>query len=562
MRNIMKTREDREYEERVKRRALILRDLMKEGKIVFAESMKESLEDSFSKARYDKNGEPDVSTLDGRIRSIALVAEYFDHREKTKDSISLHQIQEYYFNLFETNFHQFYKMMKEKKLSIHQVAQFAGYNHTNDYLNNAIEPIIEDLTEFWNSVSEAGYYHLQDQDKSIKAVFGGDLFPSSGENVASKSGIFTDTIILPCPIIRTRHMFKIWDKQKRVYQLVKHALNILQYKELALADVEKPIVVILADKEMINDFSLEQVQKLAERDALYHAEQVFGREFKSVEELIDFGKSLDTVEKVIKELKDETRVLFDTEFTEPLSEQIQNQITGQSGQLLQTKNPGIIVAMQGLGRMGVSNELLMKSMAVGGGVPLIDAPTSWEYFKWKLEYDNKRVSQGLNIQNTHILQGLNNLKNTNLKWIGKIPPQGLIEIRKSGAIDEIRSILSKGIEEIVVANYLDYDLTTRNVYENLNLAIENHEANIKELTAKKWAIAGKDIGSWIAVGTLEIASAYTGTPLYGLSTVILNQLVDAPKLKDLPQSVKTIKQIEKEKQNLNKSPIGLMLQYK
>src|SRR5690606_2246898 len=156
------------------------------------------------------------------------------------------------------------------------------------------------------------------------------------------------------------------------------------------------------------------VQKLGERDALFHATKVFGRKFSTFDELLDFGNELNTIEKVINEIKDKSRVLFDTEFKEPLAIQIEKQINGQSGQLMQTKNPGLIVSMLGLGRMSVSNELLIKSMKVGGGIPLIDAPTSWQYFKWKLEYDGERTFNEFETENCHIVQALSNLKNTNL----------------------------------------------------------------------------------------------------------------------------------------------------
>ena len=65
-------------------------------------------------------------------------------------------------------------------------------------------------------------------------------------------------------------------------------------------------------------------------------------------------------------------------------------MTGELKNLMRTNNPGIIVSMLGMGRMSVCNELLMKSLKVNG-VPLIEAPTSWEYFKWKLEYDSERT---------------------------------------------------------------------------------------------------------------------------------------------------------------------------
>ena len=68
------------------------------------------------------------------------------------------------------------------------------------------------------------------------------------------------------------------------------------------------------------------------------------------------------------------------------------------------------------------------------------------------------------------------------------------------------------------------------------------------------------------MGSIELAAACTGQPLYGVSTVVLNQLLDAPKIKDLPKSLKNIKQAYEggkiEKRNLKQSPVGLMFKYK
>ena len=64
------------------------------------------------------------------------------------------------------------------------------------------------------------------------------------------------------------------------------------------------------------------------------------------------------------------------------------------------------------------------------------------------------------------------------------------------------------------------------------------------------------------MGSVEIASACLGTPLYGLSTVALNQLMDAPKIKDLPKTVEKMKEMDSERRNLKKSPLGLMFNYK
>jgi hypothetical protein len=234
---------------------------------------------------------------------------------------------------------------------------------------------------------------------------------------------------------------------------------------------------------------------------------------------------------------------------------------GQSKELIGTSNPGVIVSILGLGRMGVCNELLMKSLIVNG-IPLIDAPTSWEYFKWKLEYDSERAFPSRDFGILHVVKGLNGLVDTKLNWVGKIPPEGLIELRKTGAIDEVREILSNGIEELIDSNELDFSSTSKKVFENLDQAFIKHQKNISELKKKKWKVAGKDFGSWIVMGTIEIAAACTGTPFYGVSTVILNQILDAPKLKDLPKTVDKLKDFERERRNLRKTPMGLIFKYK
>jgi hypothetical protein len=560
----MKSKEEEEYEKRVKARVLKLKEFLEKSDKKINIVNKEdavNFEESFRKIRFDSDGEPILETVDGRIRSLALVIEQIDHRDKMKSAISLQQIQEGYFNRIDGNFNHFYKMMIENNVSPHQIANVIAYGKQSiDNLDEVIKPILEDLEEFWELASESGYLHLEDDNDSIKAVFGGDLFPSNEENIASKCGIYTDTIILPCPFIRSRQMFDVWNKQQRVYFLLKHALNILQYKELALTELDKPIVVILPDREMMDEFAYEKISKLGEKDALYHAGKVFERKFESIEELIEFGKSLDTIEKVTNEIKDPKRVLFDTEFKDSLELQIKNQMESDSAKAMKTNNPGFIVSMMGLGRMGVCNELLVKSSKVGG-IPLIDAPTSWEYFKWKLEYDSERTYPDQDYSKLHIVKGLNGLDSSKLQWIGKIPPKGLIELRKNGAINEIREILLKGIDELVNANQFDFTSTSHKVFNNLNFAFNQHQENIKKLTNKKWKIAGKDFGSWLVMGSVEIASACTGNMIYGLPSAVLSQVLDAPKLKDLPKTVENIKQTEREKEQLKKSPLGLIFKY-
>jgi len=272
---------------------------------------------------------------------------------------------------------------------------------------------------------------------------------------------------------------------------------------------------------------------------------------------MEFASSLDSVEKVLREIKDSKRVLFSAESTSGLEEQITEEMRGQSSQLLGTANPGVIVALQSLGRMSVSNEILLKARRLMA-TPIIDAPTSWQYFSWKLEYDAEQAEVKNNLKHLHILRGLQNLAGNEMVWLGRVPKEALIEIRQTGALEEVRSILGKGIEEIATANPNNFYRTTDQIFDNINNGFERHQAQLQELKSKKWKFAGKDIGSWLVVGTIEVAAAATGLPVWGLATIAANQLLDVPKLKDIPKS---IRDLATESEKLHRSPVGMLFSY-
>lgn len=557
----MSDEENSEYEKRLKGRLLILKKYLEDWKLILTKEVWDKIEESLMNVKYDKNWEIDLNTVDGIVRSMALGVEFMDYRDKTKDSISLKEIQEIYFSMVENNFKIFYNLMLEKKSNPHQIASNIAYNSKDiDYIDNIIDKLIEDIINFWHSVNEAWYFHLEDDHESIKAIFWWDLFPSHSGNIASKIWIYTDTIVLPCPFVRTKDIFKTGDKQQRVYYLIKHALNILQYKELALADLKKPIIVVLADQQMLYKEKFSFIHELWERDSVYHASKIFGREFKNIEEVVNFWQDLDTIDKVMREIKDPRRVLFDTDFTDSLEIQIQRQLEEHS-RLTKIHNPGLFIALTWLGRMGVSNELLEKAQQLQW-TPLIEAPTSWEYFKWKLEYDAERIYWEKEYENMHIVKWLEWLNNGNLEWIGKIPPQWLIELRQTWAIDEIRSILGSNINELAQANPLDFTSTSKKVFQNMDDAIRQHQEKIKELKNKNWKIAGHDFGSWIIMWTAEIAAICIWTPTFWWAAFAVNQFLDAPKMKDLPKTITKIKENNTEKEELKKSPLGIIFKYK
>jgi hypothetical protein len=547
-----KTPEEIEYEERLRRRLKILQEKFKEGKSHIAEGL--DVEKSLLAVKTGPDGEIDLDTVDALVRSMALAVTAMHDREELKKSASLNEIQTLYFQFIEQNFGHFYKIMVERNLTPHDAGRALTQN------TKAIEEITENLEEFlavihefWSNVGDIAHIHVEDMHEHIKGIFGGDLFPSHDENIASKCGIFTDTIILPDPFLRSKHIFDNYPKESQAYYLIKHAMNILQYKELACAELDIPIIAILPDQAALQEEEREFFHSLGKDDSLIHAGKLFSKNFESFEELLEFAKELDTIERVVAEIGDVSRVLFDTEW--------EGNVTSQLKQALESEHyrpfvdsPGMLLASQALGRMSVSNELLIKSRRLNG-TPIIDAPTSWQYLAWKMEYDSERAESQTGDHNLHIVRGLQDLAMNDMEWLGNIPTDALIDIRQQGAMEEIRIMLGRGIDQIVSSNPANFHRSRDQIFDNIDRAFAQHKKNVDELKAKQWKFAGKDIGSWMVMGSLGVTAAVTGMPVWGLAAIAADQLLDAPKLRDIPKSIRNLAD---ESNKVKKSSVGML----
>lgn len=549
--------EQQAYEVRLQRRMQILKKQFDAGKIRFAEGLQ--VIESLKRVMYASDGTVDLSTVDGLVRSMALAVEAMHDREEMKNSVSLAQIQTEYFDFLDKNFGHFFKIMLERGLTPHDAGvAISRTPSTVAELNRNLSDFLAAIEGYWSGTGPVAIAHVEDMHEVLKGVFGGDLFPSPEENLASKCSLYTDTLVLPDPFLRSKHMFERLGDEKKAYYLIKHALNLLQYRDLACADVTPPIVVVLPDVSALEEEEKQFFYQLGQEDALIHGARLFGRRFETFDEMLEFCHQLDTIERAAAEVRDPERALFDTDWEGSLTEQLERATKMETySALVGTTNPGEILASQALGRMSTSNELLVKARRLHG-TPIIDAPTSWQYFVWKLEYDSAQSGEVEGLRDLHTVRGLQTLAANEMRWLGRVPPEALIEVRKADALGEVREILAKGVEELATVNPSNFHRTSDQVFDNIHEAFAMHQKNVDALTAKKWKFAGSDIGSWIVVGSLAATAAATGTPTWGLAALAADQLLQAPKLRDIPAS---IKDLVKETQQLKRSPVGLLFKY-
>jgi hypothetical protein len=540
------------------RRLQVLKEEMEAGRVHFAPHLMDEMKSSLLAVRYGSDGEIDLDTVNARARALALGVEALRNREDTKRQVSLAEIQHTYFDWLDKNFGNLHKMAVDAHKNPHEFARAASRDPKFvEEVVGVIPQFMEVLTQFWSNLGEPAHIHLEDAN-FLKAIFGGDLFPSAFQNIASTCGIYVDTIVLPDPFLRSANMFDRWSEERRTYYFVKHALNVLKYRELALADLDPPIVAVVPDRSAIDETMQDLIGRVARADAIVHASKIFGTQFSSFDEAVEYVDRFDDFQAVVDALAEPNRVLFDTDWEGSLIEQMHRVLEEQPEWRPFIERPGRIVLFQSVGRMGQANDMLLRTQRLSG-TPLVEALTSWRYFQWKLEYDAARLPDA-HVADLHVVRAMQAASNAGrVPWLGRVPPDTLIKLRKDGAIAELRALVNDGVGRLASADPSNFQQTAELVVANFDKMFADHEDQVRRLTDRLRRFGVKDVGSWVVIGGIEITAAATGMPLYGLAAIAGNQLLDVPKLKDFPEM---IRRLVEDAATIRRSPVGLLFQHR
>lgn len=190
------------------------------------------------------------------------------------------------------------------------------------------------------------------------------------------------------------------------------------------------------------------------------------------------------------------------------------------------------------------------------GTPLITAPTSWRYFSWMLEYDSSDNIDSGRREDMHIVHALTS-ESERLEWLGKVPVETILEIRKNGLANDVREILGKGIGSLVKINPDNYLRTANTVVDNLDQAFRKHQDKIQEAKANRLKFYGIDVGSCVAVGGIAVAAAVTANPVLGAVSGLLG-VAGAANLREIRSKYAELKQKESE---IERTPTGLLFRH-
>ena len=540
-------------------RVFLLKEHVEAGKMRFArQDLADGFWRSYEAIRLRPDGKVDPTSLNGQIRASTLALVAMRQREDAKNSLSLAEVQETYFAFLFREFGWLYEQMSKAQATPWEAAEVASRNSDiMQSLSSALPDMVDAVREFWSAVSDAAGYHLQDS-RQLKAVFAGDVFPAYWENAVSTAGLYIDTIILPCPITRLGALLKAEPSTQIIKSIIKHVLTAMTSRDIALADVEPPIAMIVPNPDDADEEDRKGLILRATPAICAHAKYLFDRTFESVEAFHEFCSHLKTVDQVMKELKRPDRLIFDVEWGKDPVKQLSMSLQENSHYPgMGATNAGLHIFSGSIGRMPQAMGAQQAAIHFGGS-PFINAETAWLHFTWLLEYQgNPREDALTNRQSMHVVRALVSESQKNLEWLGNVPPETVLEIRKRGLANELRELLGHGVPNLIGINPDNYFRTADQVVENLNSAFSKHQQALREARQKKLKLYGIDVAACTATGAVAVAAALTGNVTLGAISGALG-VAGLPNLKDIKTK---FKQISAEDKARRESPTGLLFSH-
>lgn len=540
-------------------RVFLLTEQLEAGKMRFAsQELADGFRRSYEAIRLRPDGKVDPSSLDGRIRAMTLAIIAMKQRDDAKKSLSLARIQEEYFEFLFREFGWLYDQMIKAEVTPAAAAEITSrHDDMMQNLAEALPEMVDIVREFWLSVGDAAGYHLQDSQQ-LKAIFAGDIFPAHWENAVSTAGLYVDTIILPCPITRLGAMLKAAPSEQLIKLIIKHILSAMMYRDIALADVDPPIAMIVPNPDDADDNDRQGLIIRATPAICTHARYLFDRKFESIEELQEFCIHLETVEQLFKALKRPDRLIFDTKWSNDPREQLAMSMKQNANLLgMNESNAGLHVFASSIGRMPQALGAQEAAQHFRGS-PFINAETSWLHYTWLLEYQGGYRDDDLTTRNSmHVVRALVAETHKNLEWLGNVPPETVLEIRRRGLADDLRELLADGVSNLIGINPDNYFRTADQVVDNLDTAFRKHQATLREARNKKLKLYGIDVAACTATGAVAVAAALTGNVTLGAISGALG-VAGLPNLKDIKTK---FKQIAAEEKAHRESPTGILFRH-
>lgn len=451
---------------------------------------------------------------------------------------------ERYFSILEDYFGVVLERISKKRYSPEEYPQAIAEVYDRTLVRPTLDSLYDELMRLdWDSQINA-----TQKVGGLKVSYIGVISAESPAEIPEflkKACLYSDTVILNDHI--SSWMYD-WRKNAPddlpIFEAVaRYAICYLTIKDLFVCDLKPPICTLtppftwFLEKSSFENLFTERF----EETLLSFASDVFGQIFRSSKELDEFlSKIRDFNDFVSRSQKPE--MLIDVYGT-PYSASIVEDIKHYTRFYYQTE----------LSKPELFKELLnfpataLLPLMTNGKLTFdfaTDRKGYWDHLMWLMRKDNEAVFEQLRkrgLSKDALI--LNALQREDLKWLGNVPLNKVIEFRERGELQDLRDLLGKNVHDIENATDEDFNEVGRQVKYNLEEAFKKHDAEAKSLNEKYKRKYDIDVASLIVSGSLGVVSALY--PPLALATGIIGGGSIIATVKDFIEKREKLRELQK-----------------
>lgn len=352
----------------------------------------------------------------------------------------------------------------------------------------AVPWVHEELAKFYQESRQQGYFAQTKQLGGIKLVLGGtNRLTGSHLDSVRKMLMYADTILIPDPVLPWVEAPR---KEERFRDVLfwEQVFILLHLKPLIDAELTYPAIVVFPSWEK----SLEEQDPQTREGQLGLITAVLshslGHSFQNYRELLDFSHQHST--EFLQQV-DKHRLLIGPggDIGESLNVAIQRYKddirTWRSAeyQNMTEKAPDSLVTLFALSeRIGPLYHLFENAEELFAN-PMFSLPVHWHYYSLCTQFFQQRLEK-LSLLDARSLAEIQALQAQQLRWLGDIPIEAIVELRKHGENEQFRKHLQQYTERLHEAALQDLNQVAAEVSRGIASLLIEHQNEIRRIQEK------------------------------------------------------------------------------
>jgi hypothetical protein len=363
---------------------------------------------------------------------------------------------------------------------------------------------------------------------------GGSRFGETHFDSVRKMALYADTILIADPVLP-------WLEIPREEERFGHVLFIqaifvlLHLKPLVDADLPYPPIVIFPSWEKLlerHDPQTREGQKgFAAATIAFHIKKDFANLEKLAQYAVEHtGEFFAAVEGA------QLLVAQDCQPDMPLNEQVAQyrrwiKTWRSEAHLRQTVDlpDSLFVLSCILERLAPQYHILENADELCAQ-PMFCLPQHWHYYKLCTNHLEGRL-RSADVINAESIAAIRAMNEPNLQWLGNVPIESLVELRRNNENEEFRRRLNAYTKTLGEASLCDLNRVSGEVARGIAALIAEHQRTVREIRAKySRSYSVTAVASWISVAATLVPAL---APLGGMSAVTLAFRYGKEKMEEL-----------------------------